>query len=709
MSRFIKRDSDGSTIDLEKQEAEHADLTANSKRVILTDSSGNIIQSTVSTNNSTTTTLGNGEVFTGTGEDISQYSGISIIIFSDQDSATDGLSFEWSSDNTNWDHMQLHTVTANQSYTTQVMMEAQYFRIVYTNGTTPQSNFRLQTILMRNPSLGEIQQLRDVVNDEADAQLVRSVISGKTPAGPYINLGATNGGNLKFSLEEFDEAFNTNPLPVSEKSKTAFGEILVGELYPQFQGSFEYTVDNTNLNTNVVVNDGTVTQASGMAVVGSSTTTASTACFQSKQHAKYRPGLGGLSRFTALFTSPIAATEQYIGLADETGSDAATGTVTLTGGGSGSVDGITVDSIEIMSGAENFDTDLTETARNVVTNINAHTSDPNYSATSLGTVITIKSDVLGTGANGFVVSSSTTTITTTDVNLSGGTDGEAFENGYMVGYDGTTFGFHRFQNDTKTTVAQSAWDDPMDGTGASGMTLDQTKLNVFEIKYQYLGAGAIQLLIEDDSTGQFVVAHTILYANNNTEPSVHNPNFFHTMWVNNKATISNLILKSSSYSYFVEGRTSFIELHQPDHSSGIKEKTSVTTEVAIFTIRNKATYFSKTNFIDIILQNLTTAIEASSANNIGQIRLLKNATLGGVPSYADINTSDSVVEIDTAGTTVTGGEEIAFFLLAGKNDKGLEDLSKYRLIINPGETITLAGLSANSATIDGALLWRELF
>lgn len=395
--------------------------------------------------------------------------------------------------------------------------------------------------------------------------------------------------------------------PFKEQSKTAFGETLVGQLSPQFQGSFEYTVDNTDLNTNTEVNGGTVTQASGMAVVGTSTTTASTALFESKQHAKYRPGLGGLSRFTALFTSPVAATEQYIGIADEMGSSA------------------------------------------------------------------------------------------------------AFKNGYMVGYDGITFGFHRFQNDSKITIAQANWDDPMDGTGRSGMTLDQTKINVFEIKFQYLGAGKIDLCIEDDSTGEFVVVHTVLYANNFTEPSTHNPNFHHTMWVNNKATTDNLILKSASYAYFVEGKTSFIELHQPENASGRKEKTTVTTEVAIFTIRNKSTYASKTNFIDILLLSIGGSIEASSANNLGNVRLVKNATLGGTPSYSDINTTDSVIEIDTSGTTVTGGKELEGEALAGKNDKFRISLIDDKIILNPGETLTLAGSSANSATINSQTTWRELF
>lgn len=103
------------------------------------------------------------------------------------------------------------------------------------------------------------------------------------------------------------------------------------------------------------------------------------------------------------------------------GLTAATGTVTLTGGASGSVNGITVNSIQIMSGAENFATDLATTAANVAANITAFTSTPNYTATSDGAVITITSVTLGAGVNGFAVVSSATTITTSDVNMAGAT------------------------------------------------------------------------------------------------------------------------------------------------------------------------------------------------------------------------------------------------------------------------------------------------
>ena len=105
-------------------------------------------------------------------------------------------------------------------------------------------------------------------------------------------------------------------------------------------------------------------------------------------------------------------------ITDRTPGTFATGSVELTGGASGSVDDITVDGVSIMSGAESFDTDLDTTATNVAANINAFSTD--YTADAVGPLITITAVLEGTAPNGFVVVSTTTTITTTDTNMSGG-------------------------------------------------------------------------------------------------------------------------------------------------------------------------------------------------------------------------------------------------------------------------------------------------
>ena len=106
-------------------------------------------------------------------------------------------------------------------------------------------------------------------------------------------------------------------------------------------------------------------------------------------------------------------------LKNDTSEVESTGTVTLDSGAAGSVDGITVDGVEIMSEAVDYDADLTTTAENVVANINAFQSD--YLASNVGAIITITALAYDkTTANGFVIVSSTTTLVSTDVNMASG-------------------------------------------------------------------------------------------------------------------------------------------------------------------------------------------------------------------------------------------------------------------------------------------------
>lgn len=102
---------------------------------------------TISSVNSSTAALGSNGVFTGTGEDVSQYASIVVNLIADQASATNGVALQFSSDNTNWDISETFTydstlINAGVSYV--VAPKAQYFRFKYTNGTSAQATFRLQ-------------------------------------------------------------------------------------------------------------------------------------------------------------------------------------------------------------------------------------------------------------------------------------------------------------------------------------------------------------------------------------------------------------------------------------------------------------------------------------------------------------------------------------------------------------------------------------
>jgi len=391
---------------------------------------------------------------------------------------------------------------------------------------------------------------------------------------------------------------------------TAFGEMSIAEKSPIVQGVFDYTVSNTELNINTTTGSGTVININAMAVVSSWATTTSTALFQSKHSLKYNAGVWGVGRFTALFTSPVSWTEQYIGITDERGSSA------------------------------------------------------------------------------------------------------IFKNGFTIGYTGTTLALQRWSGDTLTEIANASWDDKLDGTWPSGITIDWTKLNIFQVQYQYLWAWNIYFFVENPSSWRLVPFHILKYANLNTTPSVRVPNFKFTIWANNKATTSNMSVSCGSYGLFAEWKAKNIMIHQPQFSTGFKQSTTVTTEKACFTIKNKPTYPTatpKTNFIKVLLERLSCNIDNNGTTNIWVVRLVKNATLGWTPSYTDINSTNSIVSIDTAGTTVTGWTTILTTSLAGKNDTKEEDIVPFDIFIEPWDTITVAVSSTNSATINVDLLRKELF
>lgn len=156
------------------------------------------------TTNSSTALLGSGAVFTGLATDITNIASVVINIFTDQASATDGFSLQFSSDGTNWDEQFNHPITANQADTFVHTPDAQFFRIVYTNGAVAQGVFRLQTCL-RSVGVAPISfRVGQNLTDSSLSVVTRAVLSAKKPDLTYTNIDATAGGNLKVSIEQVD-------------------------------------------------------------------------------------------------------------------------------------------------------------------------------------------------------------------------------------------------------------------------------------------------------------------------------------------------------------------------------------------------------------------------------------------------------------------------------------------------------------------------
>lgn len=155
----------------------------------------------VSTGNSSTATLAGDAVFTGTAEIVTGYGGIAILAYSDVASADGGLLFQSSQDGTNWDSSLPVTLEANKREIHTLAVISKYFRVVYTNGSSAQSEFRLE--VMYTSGDGKLtSRAQQQITDDYDVQLVRVVSDYGTDVGAGLNTdrSVVNKFGLAFSL-----------------------------------------------------------------------------------------------------------------------------------------------------------------------------------------------------------------------------------------------------------------------------------------------------------------------------------------------------------------------------------------------------------------------------------------------------------------------------------------------------------------------------
>lgn len=243
----------------------------------------------IDTNNSTSTPLTANSVFTGTSTDILNYASGVINLTTDRDSAVNGFAYQYSSDNTNWDIIKANSITISNpgtafDFTFPLAIKARYFRIVYTNGPTTQGVFRLQILF----------------NSQGSSQNLFGVIDGI-------------GNEQKSLMCSYDGNLNVN----IANGLSAFGDLRTTELTPLIQFDFVYGL-NTNFVTSAVATGGTATATNQMAVMTTTSASGSSSSVSSNKYFKYRDGMGGLARLTAIFNTGVANNIQIAGCGDDT-------------------------------------------------------------------------------------------------------------------------------------------------------------------------------------------------------------------------------------------------------------------------------------------------------------------------------------------------------------------------------------------------------
>jgi len=133
--------------------------------------------------NSHTSNLPANGNFSGLAIDISEFAEISVAIYASHSSASNGLQIQFSQDAVSWDVINTLIITSNVESGARFPTHLRYFRVIYTNGTTTTTTFRLQTRLHRHSANGTLRKFNDSVLSTDFAQLTRSVLNGRnTPA-----------------------------------------------------------------------------------------------------------------------------------------------------------------------------------------------------------------------------------------------------------------------------------------------------------------------------------------------------------------------------------------------------------------------------------------------------------------------------------------------------------------------------------------------
>jgi hypothetical protein len=234
------------------------------------------------------------------------------------------------------------------------------------------------------------------------------------------------------------------------------------------------------------------------------------------------------------------------------------------------------------------------------------------------------------------------------------------------------------------TVNQANWNgDKLDGTGASGLTLDTTKAQILWMDFEWLGVGSVRCGFIID--GQFIICHTFNNANNISTV------YMTTAILPVRYEITNTAATAAA--------SSMRQICSTVISDGGYEQTSIEHMA-------RRTSVPGGNFITTAFYPLASIRLASTALNAVvipvsydflpttvdnyEVALIKNTTLTGASWTA--SASDANVEVDYTATATSGGTIVASGYTSGKSGRiPLNSTATYNWDLQLGTS--LAGVS----------------
>ncbi len=659
------------------------------------------ITNIIDVNNSFSAALTGNETKTGQSTLVTQYNSLEVSVTTDVSSVVNGLSIQFSSNGTNWDTKYTYTVLANNTFVVNLPVQNSYFRVVYTNDTALQSFFRLQTIL-QSASSNSLYLLGETEN--------------KIPKTIKTNVS----GNLTTSIRD----------PI-----TAFGEVLTAEADTVFQGDYVYGV-NTDIYKPILIGGGTLTTTNGLATVTTGANTNSLGYLQTLSNLRYRSGQGAVLRFSAMFSTGVSGNIQLAG-----GGNFLSGVYFGYNGTSFGINRLAGGTLAVQT--LNITTGATSASNCTVTLYDGATSRAftvpltvpvpavgNQTATAI-TAAQIAAFDYTTLYPGWIASSNGSLVTfvcmlaqaNNTVTFTAGTTGAtATATSVTIGVVPSGTG----EGGENEFIAKSSWNiDTMDGTGninnPSGLLLDPTKGNVYQIQIQYLGFGAMTFSIENKNTGLFQPVHQIKYANSYTVRNLKIPNLSHQIITRNTTNNTTVSVLSASNFGAVQGKYKQLAVSR-SFGSGVLPLPAATTTLTAFSIRPSVIYNGLYSTVNLKPKSLAVS---NDNNNPIKVTLMYGPSLSYLGTKTTWSNANLSTSINTACllnwanynltanslTAPTGGVEL-LSLAISTGGQSVIDLEQYHCNISSFQSLAvivsaLGGLAVASNNYLVSLQWEE--
>ena len=389
--------------------------------------------------------------------------------------------------------------------------------------------------------------------------------------------------------------------------ESAFGETIAVPLTPKIQGDSVYGLDPREFETFTFSASGIATNGDSRFKVSAGSDANSYGVIRSRNFVRYRPGQGLVCRFTALFSeNPVGFTQRaglfnqeqalQIGYAHTNGkfgilranggkahiqefafTALADGTVTVT------LNGTAFTPVVLDGGSLAANLAQLSQKLRLQSLFNALYLDE-YDQEKISFLATS----LGDQAGAFTMTSTATITYTTTTKQTGVAQTEYW------------------------TPQEEFNLDKLDGTGYSGVTLDPSKLNVYQINFRWLGAGEMRYAIENPLNGDMMFFHHEHYSNKYEHPHLDNPSLkIGYVAANLGGGVGVVTIRGASFMGAVEGLVEQTRLPYSVTATRTDSMNSPGSLYHLVTLKNKLIYQGKINTRDLLPKRLTGSVNTT--------------------------------------------------------------------------------------------------